>query len=330
MHCLFCGEPAESHFSFCEACGKPLTSLPAPAEAGIPEAAAKRCICGGMYFDAEGYCESCGHRAAQQDAIALQQIEPVAACASHRGRHHADNQDAVMMQALPRGLAIALADGVSTSCHARTAADTAVQTAVQSLQDNAALPPEERVVQAAMRAHEAVCSLPHDNLQLAEPQATLVLALVQDDRLWHAWIGDSRLYLLSDTESVQLTHDDSWLNEQLDAGVTVEKALQDDNAHCITQCLGMRDGEPKIHVDTHPLKPGVTLLLCSDGLWNYCEAPDALWKRIGDAAAASLMRACRECIDFANASGGQDNVTVALYRHPGWVCGAGSATARPG
>jgi serine/threonine protein phosphatase PrpC len=323
MNCIFCDEPIEAHFSFCEACGKPLTGLPVFAMPGEPEGALKedalgaggRCACGGARFDSEGYCESCGHRITPQDAVDTQQIDGMAACASHRGRHHTENQDAVLMQVLPRGLALALADGVSTACHARAAADKAVQTAVQALHDGAALPPAERVRQAVWRAHEAVSGLPHDDVQLAEPQATLVLALVQDDQLWHAWVGDSRLYLFDEAESVQLTQDDSWLNEQLNDGVAMETALRDANAHCITQCLGMRDDEPQVHVDTRLLQPGAILLLCSDGLWNYCDAPEALRKLIHGAAPAGLAQTCRACVAFANASGGQDNVTIALYRH---------------
>ncbi len=238
-----------------------------------------------------------------------------AASATHRGRHHADNQDAVQMQELPGGLAIALADGVSTACHARAAADLAVQTALQTLQDAIGLAPAQRVEFAVRRAHEVVCTLPHDDPHLAEPQATLILALVQDDHVWYAWVGDSRLYLLGDGVSLQLTRDDSWLNEQVDAGLSLEAARKDANAHCITQCLGMRDDEPVVHVDAHPLTPGATLLLCSDGLWNYCEAPQALWK-MTNGATANLVQTCLECVHFANASGGQDNVTIALYRHP--------------
>ena len=315
MNCLFCNEPVEPHFSFCEACGKPLTASPALPQAGVSEAPLARCLCGSTHFDKEGYCESCGHRATPQDAVDLQQIEELAASASHRGRHHAENQDAVLMQKLPDGLVIALADGVSTACHARAAADTAVQTAVQTLQDCAGGPAAERIADAVLRAHQAVCGLPHDDPQMAEPQATLVLALVQDHQLWYAWVGDSRLYVLNEAESSQLTRDDSWLNEQLSAGVAMASALKDANAHCITQCLGMRDDRPQVHVAASHLKPGDILLLCSDGLWNYCDKPEAMGKMI-HGATDSLVQACHESVDFANRSGGQDNITIALYRHP--------------
>jgi serine/threonine protein phosphatase PrpC len=219
------------------------------------------------------------------------------------------------MLELPDGLAIALADGVSTSCHAKVAADLAVQTALQSLQNTIAMPGAERIACAIQRAHEAVCALPHDNVQLAEPQATLVLALVSGERLWYGWIGDSRLYVSDQHTATQLTIDDSWLNEQLSAGVPVDTAQKDANAHCIVQCLGMRDDQIDIHVGAQILPVNATVLVCSDGLWNYCDEPNTLWALCEQhQQAGTPVQQCIKLVDFANAAGGQDNITVALYR----------------
>ncbi|HXA47091.1 MAG TPA: PP2C family serine/threonine-protein phosphatase, partial [Burkholderiaceae bacterium] len=169
---------------------------------------------------------------------------------------------------------------------------------------------------AVQRAHEAVCSLPHDDVQLAEPQATLVMALVEGEQIWYAWVGDSRLYMITETESEQLTADDSWLNEQLRASVPIAAALKDANAHCITQCLGMLDGKPEIHVEAKNLTQGTSLLLCSDGLWNYFDEPEALRNLLENGnEAETLAEQCVRLVDYANAAGGHDNITVAVYRH---------------
>ncbi len=59
------------------------------------------------------------------------------------------------------------------------------------------------------------------------------------------------------------------------------------------------------------------LLLCSDGLWNYCSEPAAM----RDVVAWSLAQAGGEplatasaLVDWANAQGGHDNITVVLAR----------------
>jgi serine/threonine protein phosphatase PrpC len=64
------------------------------------------------------------------------------------------------------------------------------------------------------------------------------------------------------------------------------------------------------------------LLLCSDGLWNYCsEAQDladlvALVASAGSAspAAAEPLTLATALVDWAKAQGGQDNISVALAR----------------
>jgi len=60
------------------------------------------------------------------------------------------------------------------------------------------------------------------------------------------------------------------------------------------------------------------LLVCSDGLWNYCSAASDMAQLVGQihgsAAAAEPLALAGALVDWANAQGGQDNVTVALAR----------------
>jgi serine/threonine protein phosphatase PrpC len=91
-----------------------------------------------------------------------------------------------------------------------------------------------------------------------------------------------------------------------------EKAMHSENAHAIVQCLGDPDDAPAPHIVTGELSPGAKLLLCSDGLWNYAAAPSALVTLIsGLPVAATAIEVCRVLVEFANSSGGHDNVTAA-------------------
>jgi serine/threonine protein phosphatase PrpC len=310
-----CGEQLSPEFAFCEACGCPTREHGAPGLAGVIPA--PRCLCGSESFDGDGYCESCGRKPAAADSPDVQVLDEIAACASHRGRHHDDNQDSAGLLRLPNGrVAIAVADGVSTACHSRRAADTAVQQAFEVFADCSDAEPGKVLKLAVKRAHAAICRLPHDDSVLAEPQTTVALALVQEDTVWYAWVGDSRVYLLHSEGSRLLSTDDSWLNERLSEGVPVAAAMADDNAHCITQCLGMRDDEPVIHVAREQILQGSWLLLCSDGLWNYVGEAGDLWSQVsGCAPSTPLSQRCTELIERANRAGGADNITVALYRH---------------
>jgi len=215
------------------------------------------------------------------------------------------------MVELPEGWAIALADGVSTSALAAQAAELAVQVSLQYLREHPQTPLTERLAQAVLAAHAALLALPYEaDGPLVEPQATLVLAELHGLELGYAWVGDSRLYVF-DHAAQAMTRDDSWVNDQLDAGAAPEQLKFNPNLHSITQCLGMRDATPDVHVRQAELVPGMRVLLCSDGLWNYLDDASQMDAALADGG-NDLAQLCQYLVLVANASGGQDNVTVAV------------------
>jgi serine/threonine protein phosphatase PrpC len=59
------------------------------------------------------------------------------------------------------------------------------------------------------------------------------------------------------------------------------------------------------------------LLACSDGLWNYCSAPEdlaAVARRVGAGSGAEPLATASALVDWANEQGGHDNISVALAR----------------
>ena len=85
-------------------------------------------------------------------------------------------------------------------------------------------------------------------------------------------------------------------------------------AHAITRWLGIDapDLTPRVgHLVVD--RPG-WLLVCSDGLWNYASEPAALAALVRAAATTDPAVLALALTDFANASGGQDNITTALAR----------------
>ena len=89
--------------------------------------------------------------------------------------------------------------------------------------------------------------------------------------------------------------------------------------------LHLGPGDVGVHTDTADatdLDPRIqslrvprpaTLLLCSDGLWNYAPTTQALAKRIEEQGAqSSNLALARALTDFARDAGGHDNITVAI------------------
>jgi serine/threonine protein phosphatase PrpC len=309
MNCTACTEPLDTGAAFCEACGT-ATGLAQPV-AVVPPPAGSLCLDGAPHSYVDGYCAECGHPQ-PHDEPADVTADGTLALATHRGHHHPDNQDAGGFRRYADDrMALVVCDGVSTAYTSRLAADTAVTVVLDAA-------PGEDDIGASLRtaieaAHAAICQLPYDeNQNLAEPQATIVAAVVSAGKAHIAWVGDSRGYLIAGGAVRQLTRDDSWLNDQIEHGASYETALHDPNAHCITQCLGMRDDTPVVNLVTTDLPADGWLLLCSDGLWNY--APEA-----DDLAAAfppqgSPAERGVSLVEFANRHGGIDNVTVVLLQ----------------
>jgi serine/threonine protein phosphatase PrpC len=143
--------------------------------------------------------------------------------------------------------------------------------------------------------------------------STLTLAVVEDDRLTVAHVGDSRAYLWRDGRLRQLTEDHSVPGALLKQGrITPQEAHEHPHRHILYRCLGLK---PSLEVDIYPaevLQPGDMLLLCSDGLWDMVHPADRLGAYL--ASEADPQAICRRLVDAANEAGGEDNITVLLVR----------------
>ena len=71
------------------------------------------------------------------------------------------------------------------------------------------------------------------------------------------------------------------------------------------------------------------LLVCSDGLWNYASDPDALVAQVRAVGTTEPAALALGLVGFANAQGGQDNITVTLARVEGAGQNATTAQAAP-
>jgi serine/threonine protein phosphatase PrpC len=140
---------------------------------------------------------------------------------------------------------------------------------------------------------------------------TNVTAVVCEDKLIVAHIGDSRAYLLRNGESIrQLTTDHSWVEEQVRRGaMSREQAEASEYRNYIMRSVGM-GGAVVPDFTTETLQIGDTILLCSDGVTGYLDA--ATLERL--IKGQSLSQAALSLIDAANDAGGRDNSTVLLFR----------------
>ena len=148
--------------------------------------------------------------------------------------------------------------------------------------------------------------------------ATVVMALVQDDRAFIAHMGDSRAYLLRRGKLRPLTDDHSIVGILLRTGeIRPEEAEHHPARGQLSRYVGMED-EVYPDVRTVRLASGDRLLLCTDGLTGM--VPDDTIMGLL-AVSEEPQVACDHLVEAANAAGGKDNITAVIvdWQAPGPV-----------
>ncbi len=136
------------------------------------------------------------------------------------------------------------------------------------------------------------------------------LALRHGRLCWDIFnVGDSRVYMFEHNELAQVTVDHSVVQELVDAGmIREEEAESHPDSNVITRAVGF-NAEPMPDYWTLPLRAGLRLLLCSDGLTKEVNRERI---RLHLAAGLSPNETALALVDAALAAGGRDNVTVVV------------------
>src|SRR5882724_5336478 len=143
---------------------------------------------------------------------------------------------------------------------------------------------------------------------------TATIAGLIDDHLFLAQVGDSRGYVLRRDKLVQVTRDQSLVNQLIEAGqLTEAEAETFEHNNIILQALGTAD-TVQVDLTYVVLRQGDTLMLCSDGLSGmvrFDEIRDVLM------TITDPLEACRILTERANQAGGHDNITVIVAKFEG-------------
>lgn len=309
--CPSCGEQCLTDANFCEACGVDLD-----AAETVPKQPCVSCNADAVEVTDDGWCQICGTKQpAPEDHVVAD--HGWFAVVSDRGRVHRTNEDAGAVAARPAGVALVVCDGVSSTDESQHAARAAVKTIVERLESASSSTIGDAIVKAASLARDAIVEVtPTESNE--PPSCTMVTAIaeVADDEatIELGWLGDSRAYWLSDTEAQQLTRDHSWAIEQTELGELDQATIDaDPRAHSITRWLGADSHDVTPERLTLKVSLSGTLLLCSDGLWNYAPTEADMFALVNDGPDDESPRERAErLVAFANEKGGHDNITVAI------------------
>ncbi len=164
---------------------------------------------------------------------------------------------------------------------------------------------------ALVAATEDITLIAADSVLGVGTTVTGAALVVQDDDAYFAVfnIGDSRVYAFERNELVQVTVDHSVVQELVEAGaLTKEEAEHHPDSNIITRAVGF-GATPAADYWLIPVRTGLRLLLCSDGLTKDVSDERI---RLHLAAGLAVSETAAALVDAALAAGGRDNVTVVL------------------
>src|SRR6516164_2451167 len=170
------------------------------------------------------------------------------------------------------------------------------------------------LLRAAEEANRRVREASRSDPSLQGMGTTLVAALVLDDGLHIASVGDSRAYLLDEDGFRAITDDQTWVNEVgRPLGLDEASLRNHPMRHVLTMAIGA-SSPLTVNYYSVPLKGRALVLMCSDGLHGVLEGSELEQIVRGGQNGDSLEDSCRRLIDAAKRAGGPDNITAVLVR----------------
>lgn len=231
---------------------------------------------------------------------------------THIGRRRETNQDYMFTSETPVGNLpnlFLVADGMG----GHAAGDYASRFTVEKIVEYIGQSNQREPVQVMKEAiHEANRLLLKEAEVYPEKKGmgtTIVAAVVEENHLYTANIGDSRLYVINQEGITQVTRDHSLVEEMVRMG-EMDKAEARDHRdkNIITRAVGVL---PEVSVDFFEtaLKPEDMILMCSDGLTNMIEDEAIRQIVLGQ---RDIVEKAEMLVETANINGGKDNITVVL------------------
>ena len=187
-----------------------------------------------------------------------------AAIRTHQGYVRKHNQDSLRVDS-ELGVMV-LADGMGGHRSGEVASRVAVEAALADLlptqREDAADGMESllRVGHSVEVANQALLDMCEVHPELKGMGTTLVLAIFREGRIYHAHIGDSRLYRVRYGRLRRLTRDHSLIQRMIDDGVFVNRSEAREagvKENVLTRSLGMQPQTEVHFVENHMAPSGI-------------------------------------------------------------------------
>lgn len=222
------------------------------------------------------------------------------------------NQDSYAAGELPGSVAWAVVcDGMGGVAGGNFASSTAVKLISERISSSyrsgmSGNSIKNMLTSAIIAANISVYDMGQENSELTGMGTTVVVAIIADETVYIAHVGDSRAYILSNGKLNQLTKDHSFVQEMVDSGrLTPDEAKDDPRKNLITRALGVNE-DLRVDFCQEYISENEVLILCTDGLTNFVE-PEEIYELTSD---NTFYEYAERLVNRANHNGGGDNITV--------------------
>lgn len=239
------------------------------------------------------------------------------AALSHQGMVRKDNQDshgyvepASAETLAERGRLFIVADGLGGHRGGQVASKMAVDVISRVYYSGQGEPVYPALMKAMEAANSEIFQTSAANADLQGMATTCTILVERAPHLYMAHVGDSRAYLIRDGALRQISRDHTLVEEMVSSGIlSHEEAKSHPDSHILTRSLGIvQSVEVDILDPPMLLKPGDSLLMCSDGLTAYL-GDDEIRQSV---LSHTPEEACRHLVETGNSRGGRDNITVQI------------------
>ena len=181
------------------------------------------------------------------------------------------------------------------------------------------------------QAHEEIRILSRSKFEYRGMGTTLTAAILKEETLYWAHIGDSRLYRINDPQGIQqLTEDHTLIARGLREGFLNQEDITKNHKGALYQAIAVSP-QLEVQVGQQRLSPPEWILLCSDGLTDVLDegTMEELFRsqvlREEDRRAFSNLQApvllsmspkeaCERLVKAADKMGREDDVTIVAIK----------------
>ena len=227
------------------------------------------------------------------------------------GNVRTNNEDSYGNIVLPNGQLFIVCDGMGAHQAGEHASTKCVNLIKEFFANNATGNSSIDLHNAIIFANEQLYLTAQNNAEMRGMGTTVVVLLIQKDEIYVGHVGDSRIYLLSSGQLIQLTKDHSYVQTLVDQGIISRHEMEKHpRKNELTNAIGIYPQvKPTISQTSIQAKQGDTFLLCTDGL-NGMISDDEIRAILKSGKKFDLQSI--QLVNQAKLAGGLDNVTVTI------------------